>query len=87
MSQTYIGILLKYPENPRSRHESQMISIIPLVSGGRNKEIKEAEWGTFYPKGHLNDCEIAIPRSEIITFGKFNEKVFKYFVGKNIEKT
>ncbi len=75
----YIGILLKYPENPRVRHESQTISIIPLASGGRNRNTKEVKWGLFYPQDALKDCEISIPRNEIVTFGKFNEKVFEHF--------
>ena len=29
----YIGVLLKYPENPRSNYESQMISISPIITG------------------------------------------------------
>ena len=75
----YIGILLKYPEDPRARHESQTISIIPLVSGGRDRNTKEVKWGTFYPQDDLQDCEISIPRNEIVTFGKFNEKIFGHF--------
>ncbi len=75
----YIGILLKYPENPRARSESQTISIIPLISGGRNRNTKEVKWGIFYPRDDSQDYEISIPRSEIITFGKFNEKIFKHF--------
>ena len=78
-NKVYIGILLKYPENPRSRHESQMISIIPLISGGRNKDTKEVKWGDYYPIHNLTGCELMIPRSEILTFGKFSEKVFKHF--------
>ena len=37
----YIGILWKYPEHPKSRYESQTISIIPLRSGYREKEKNE----------------------------------------------
>ena len=37
----YIGILWKYPESPKSRHESQTISIIPFKSGYRNESTKE----------------------------------------------
>ena len=36
----YIGILWKYPKNPKSKYESQTISIIPLQSGYREKEKK-----------------------------------------------
>ena len=75
----YIGILLKYPENPRAGSESQTISIIPLISGGRSKNTKEVKWGVFYPQDDLQDCEISIPRNEIITFGKFNERIFEHF--------
>ena len=76
----YIGVLLKYPENPRARSESQTISIIPLISGGRNRDTKEVKWGIFYPKkDEFYDCEISISRNEIITFGKFNQRVFEHF--------
>ena len=75
----YIGILLKYPENPQSRYESQTISIIPLISGGRNKNTKEVVWNTFYPEDDLYNYEIVIPRNEIITFGKFNKNIFNHF--------
>ena len=75
----YIGILLKYPENPKSRYESQMISIYPLRSGGRDQNTKEVIWGAKYPSNIKGTCEIIIPRSEIVTFGIFNEETFKYF--------
>ena len=78
----YVGILLKYPENPRSRYETQVISIIPLISGGRNQNTKAVIWGNYYPKNNINDYEVVIPRSEIITFGKFNTEVFKHFSDK-----
>ena len=75
----YIGALLKYPENPRSRYESQMISIYPLRSGGRNQNTKQVVWEAKYPSNIIGDCEVIIPRSEIVTFGIFNEKTFKHF--------
>ena len=75
----YVGILLKYSRNPRSNYESQMISILPLISGGRGKDTKKVIWGGFYPEDKTNPCEIIIPRSEIITLGDFNEKVFQHF--------
>ena len=79
----YIGVLLKYPENPRSRYESQMISIYPLRSGGRDQKTKQVEWGVKYPSDIKGNCEIVIPRSEIVTFGIFNEETFKYFYIKS----
>ena len=79
----YIGVLWKFPENPRSRHESQTISIIPVKSGYRDNDTKKAMWNTDYKetqdKSHFIDMEIIIPRSEIITFRKFNKEVFNYF--------
>ncbi len=78
----YIGFLMKYPENPRARHESQIISIIPVVSGGRNKNTRTVQWEDSYPKGYSYDCELLIPRSAIVSFGKFNEKVFDFFQEK-----
>ena len=79
----YIGILLKYSENPKSKYESQTISIFPLRSGGRDQKTKEAIWGKKYPKNVRDNCEIVIPRSEIVTFGIFNEDTFKYFYNQN----
>ncbi len=79
----YHGLLWKYPENPKSRHESQTISIVPFKSGYRDSSTQEVKWNTYYPeyadKFALIDMEVIIPRSEIITFGKFNKKVFQYF--------
>ena len=79
----YHGILWKYPENPKGRHESQTISIIPLKSGHRNNETKIVKWDTYYPEykgfSHFIDMEVIIPRSEIITFGKFSFETFKHF--------
>ena len=82
-NKAYHCLLWKYPENPKSRHESQTISIIPFKSGYRNKETKKVTWNTYYPEyknyNHFVDMEVIIPRSEIITFGKFNSSVFKHF--------
>ena len=81
----YVGILFRYPENPKLNYESQSISIIPLISGGRCNNTKEVRWGTFYPatKKDNSSSIIIIPRKEIITFGKFNPKVFGYFYKEN----
>ena len=79
----YIGVLLKYPETPRSRYESQMISIYPLRSGGRDQNTKQVVWGLKYPSDIKGDCEIIIPRSEIVTFGIFNEDTFKHFYNRS----
>lgn len=80
---TYQGFLWRYPENPKSRHESQTISIVPFMSGYRNNETKNVVWDTYYPKYEtetdLVDMEIIIPRTEIITFGKFRNKTFEHF--------
>ena len=92
----YIGILWKYPENSKSRHESQTISIVPIKSGYRKEDTKQVIWNTDYleykqdtldihyskdseDKAGSDEIELIIPRSEIITFGKFNEKIFQYF--------
>ena len=84
----YYGILWKYPENPESRHESQTISIVPCISGYRDETTKKVIWNTYYPeyenKTNLKDRELIIPRSEIITFGKFNKKVFNHFYKESI---
>lgn len=37
----YIGIPWKYPENPRSKHESQTISIVLIKSGYRKRDTKD----------------------------------------------
>ena len=79
----YIGILIKFPENPRARHESQMISIIPIISGGRSKNTKQVQWEDSYPKGDLYDCELLISRSAIVSFGKFKKEVFNFFQKKH----
>ena len=79
----YIGILWKYPESPKSRHESQTISIIPFKSGYRDEKTKEVRWNINYPEynnqSQFISMEIIIPRTEIVTFGKFNRESFKYF--------
>ena len=79
----YQGLLWKYPESPKSRHESQTISIVPFKSGYRDEKTKEVIWNTYYPeyegKSDLIDMEIIIPRTEIITFGKFSSKTFEHF--------
>lgn len=83
----YIGILWKYPENPKSRHESQTISIVPFKSGYRDEKTKQVNWNVDYPKyedpEHLLEMETIIPRSEIITFGQFSEKTHIYFAKNN----
>ena len=77
----YIGILWAYPDNPRDRYESQTISIIPMQSGYRENEKKRIIWTTYYPHEEPNfqGVEIIIPRSEIMTFRKFNLSVYKHF--------
>lgn len=77
----YIGILWKYSEHPKSRYESQTISITPLRSGYREKEQKRIVWTTNYPhnESYFNNMELILPRSEILTFGKFNIEAHKYF--------
>ena len=83
----YIGILWKYLENPSEKYESQVISIVPFISGYRNKETKKITWNTYYPEyeseSDLTDMEILIPRNEIVTIGKFNTRVFDYFYNQN----
>ncbi len=79
----YIGILSNYTKNLRDKHESQTISIIPLKSGYRENEQKRVVWNIYYPeyrsKSDLINMEVIIPRTEIITFGKFNVETHKYF--------
>lgn len=82
-NKAYIGILLKYPENPKSKYETQMISIRPLISGGRGQHTKQIDWKVYYPQIEEDSFEMMIPRSEIITFGKFNKDVFKHFHNDN----
>ena len=85
----YTGILCKYPSNPKSRYESQIISIIPIKSGFRSKDTGEVQWGIKYPteEEFLTENGIIIPRSEIVTFGKFNKKIFEYFNNsRNLQK-
>jgi len=88
---TYQGLLWKYPESPKSRHESQTISMVPFKSGYRSDKTKEVVWNTYYPKYEnyfdLVDMEIIIPRTEIITFGKFNNKTFEHFEKQKSKKT
>ena len=73
----YMGILWKYPENPKSTYESQTISIVPFMSGYRNEKTKKVIWNTIYlgneEKYTFVDMEVLIARSEIITFRKFNK--------------
>ena len=86
---TYQGLLWKYPDSPKSRHESQTISMVPFKSGYRNNETKEV-MEHFYPKYKeyydLVDMEIIIPRTEIITFGKFSNKTFEHFEDQKSQK-
>ena len=85
----YYGVLWKYPDNPKSRHESQTISIIPCISGYRDEATKQVIWSTYYPeyknKTNFIGREMIIPRSEILTFTKFNKEIFEHFY-KNANK-
>ena len=77
----YIGILWKYTTGSMEKYESQTISIIPLQSGFR-REDKTIDWNIYYPQYQANeddDMEMIIPRSEIVTFAKFNPEVHEYF--------
>ena len=82
----YHGLLWKYPENPKSRYDTQTISIIPLKSGYRDKETQQVKWNTYYPEykdwRHFYNMEVIIPRSEILTFRKFSKTTFEYFEEK-----
>jgi len=54
-----------------------MIGICPITSGGRIQDSKKIDWNIIYTKDNkLNAVEIIIPRSEIITFGKFDQDTF-----------
>ena len=88
----YHALLWKYPENPKSRHESQTISIIPYKSACRDEKTKQVIWNTHYPeytdKSDLVNMELIIPRTEIITFGKFSKRTFEHFYkDKNLGDT
>ena len=78
----YVGLLWKYSESPMLQYEFQTISIVPIYSGFRGKD-KTIEWNTYYPEYEdeedINSMETIIPRSEIVTFGKFNERVHQHF--------
>ena len=90
---TYIGILRKYPENTRSSFESQSVSIIPFISGYRKSETNIIDWNIEYLKerldnemeiiSKLDETEILIPRSEIITLRKYNKEIFDQFYHNN----
>ena len=77
----YVGSLWKYPSNPNLQYECQTISIIPSFSGYRKKEQKWVEWTTYYPEveSYPADMELVIPRSEIVSFSKFNHEAHKHF--------
>ncbi len=83
----YHGLLWLGPDNANSKYESQTVSIIPFKSGYRDQEKKNVMWNNYYPvyenESDVIDMEVIIPRSEIITFGRFNEKVFEYFYSGN----
>lgn len=83
----YTGLLWKYPENPQLNYENQTISIMPYRSGHRDKETKKVRWNTIYPEYEAGsppiEMEMIIPRSQIITFGKFSEQAYKYFQKKD----
>lgn len=77
----YVGSLLKYPSNSNLQYEFQIISIIPSFSGCREQKQKWVEWNTYYPsvKSDSSDMELVIPRSEIVSFSKFNREAHKHF--------
>lgn len=88
---SYTGVLWKYFEKPNSKYETQTISIIPFMSGHRDNKTKTVEWDNHYPEykesSDFADMEVIIPRSQIITFGKFNLKVFEHFKNQPKIKT
>ena len=77
----YMGLLSGYTKNPRARYESQTISIVPFKSGYREMDKKRIVWTTDYPytESYHDDMELILPRSEILTFGKFDLDAHKYF--------
>ena len=88
----YIGILKKYPENTSDRHELQSIFIRPVVSGYRVRETKKLIFNTSYyekktddshPMTPIASIDVAIPRSEIVTLGPFDKKIFNHPSNKN----
>jgi len=75
----YVGTLWKYSD-PNLQYEFQTISIHPFFSGYRERDKKRIEWTTYYPTNKDDaDMELIIPRSEIITFVKFNYGAYKHF--------
>ena len=81
----YVGNLWKYPD-PNLQYEFQTISIHPSFSGYREQDKKRIEWTTYYPVNENDDkiiddpdMELIIPRSEIVTFGKFNSEAHEHF--------
>ena len=86
----YIGILKKYPENTGDRHELQSIFIRPVASGYRVRETKKLIFNTsYYEKKKdgkdggtfvtpISPIDVAIPRSEVITSGPFDKKIFNH---------
>ena len=77
----YHGFLWKYPKNPESKCELQTISIVPVISGYRDRENKKIIWSTSYPKpdgsnvAQMDHSELVIPRSEIVTFGQYSKDI------------
>lgn len=83
----YVGLLKGYPENTGEPYELQSISIRPVASGYRERENRHVIFTTsYYVPRHNNtslmmpisSIEVIIPRSEIITFGPFDKKIFNH---------
>ena len=80
----YAGVLWQYKENPNSRYESQIISFVPFISGYRCEKTRGIEWnfvwGKYKESSDFQNMVMIIPRSEIITMGRFNERAFEGFI-------
>ena len=60
-----------------------MLYICPIISGVRNTTNKAVDWNSEYPTDKKSKCELFIPKSEIVSFGKYNQTVFDHFNKEN----
>ncbi len=76
-NKAYIAWLSEFFEKENLDIEKQIITIIPIMSGYRKGEDQKIRWNVKYPIDKDEDpnksISLLIPRSEIVTFSKFNE--------------
>ncbi len=86
----YLGFLWKYAENHSADHALQVVSVVPFKSG-YIEENGVINWNQFYPEylkdqsrkdKELNEAEVLIPRSEIVTLRKYSPKLERHFDNK-----